>query len=341
MIPSEMTSPRSAERILVTESLGFSATAAGMLKELGVVTMADIRDRPELLTLAADATVLWVRLRHLIDAEVLDAAPSLRCIVTPTTGLNHIDAAAASGRGTPVLSLFGASDFLRDVRATAEHTLALVLALLRQLPAAAAHTKGGGWDRDSFRGRELYGKTVGLVGYGRIGRIVARYLRAFDCNVLATDPALSSSDLDDGTILVSLAELLRRSDIVSIHASYSPRSRGFFGRAQIEAMRPGAFLVNTARGELLDSDALVAALASGRLAGAAVDVLVGEAAATRGEDPLISYARTRDNLVLTPHIGGCTVESMEKTECYMAGRLREYLRHNSGESHPAFSASVA
>lgn len=293
--------------------------------------MADIRDRPELLALAADATVLWVRLRHLIDAEVFGAAPKLRCIVTPTTGLNHIDAAVAAARATPILSLFGATEFLKDVRATAEHTLALILALLRHLPAAAAHTASGGWERDSFRGRELYGKTVGLVGYGRIGRIVARYLRAFDCDVLATDPALSPSDVDDGTALVSLAELLQTADIVSIHANYSPASHGFFGRAEINTMRPGAWLINTARGELIDSDALLTALNAGRMAGAALDVLAGELSLTRGEHPLMLYARTHENLILTPHIGGCTVESMEKTERYMVRRLRDFLRQSCSD----------
>jgi D-3-phosphoglycerate dehydrogenase len=303
--------------------------------------MADIRDRPELLALAADATVLWVRLRHLIDAEVFDAAPKLRCIVTPTTGLNHIDADVAAAHAIPILSLFGATEFLRNVRATAEHTLALILALLRHLPAAAAHTASGSWARDSFRGTELYGKTVGLVGYGRIGRIVARYLRAFDCNVLATDPALSPSDVDDGTALVSLTELLQRADIVSIHASYSPASHAFFGSAEINAMRAGACLINTARGELIDSDALLISLRSGRMAGAALDVLAHETSVTRREHPLILYARTHENLILTPHIGGCTVESMEKTERYMVGRLCEFLRESGSCDAPQRKNSVA
>jgi len=321
-----MTDGHGSERILVTESRGFSAAAAGVLEELGAVTMADIHNRAELLALTADATVLWIRLRHRIDTEVMDAGRNLRCIVTPTTGLNHIDADAAAARGTTILSLRGETDFLKDVRATAEHTLALVLGLLRRLPAAAAHTASGGWDRDSFRGRELYGKTIGIVGYGRVGRTVARYCRAFDCNVLATDPRLSPSDIEPGTVLVSLDELLQRADIVSIHASYSRESHGFFGKAEIDAMRPGAWLINTARGELVDSNAVLAALASGRIAGAALDVLDGEFAAARVENPLVAYARAHDNLLLTPHIGGCTIESMEKTEGYMAHRLREFLQ---------------
>lgn len=327
-----MTNGRTAERILVTESKGFSAAAAAMLEDVGMVRMADIHNREELLALAADATVLWIRLRHRIDTEVLDAGPNLRCIVTPTTGLNHIDAEAAAARGTTILSLRGETDFLKDVRATAEHTLALMLALLRRLPSAATHAASGGWDRDLFRGRELYGKTVGIVGYGRVGRIVARYSRAFDCNVLATDPNLSPSDVEAGIVLVSLEELLQRADIVSIHASYSRESHGFFGKADIDAMRPGAWLINTARGELVDSNAILAALASGRIAGAALDVLDGEFAAMRVENPLVSYARTHDNLLVTPHIGGCTIESMEKTERYMAHRLRDFLQGKNSPS---------
>jgi D-3-phosphoglycerate dehydrogenase len=297
-----------------------------MLEDLGAVRMADIHDRAELLALTADATVLWIRLRHRIDTEVLDAGRNLRCIVTPTTGLNHIDAEAAAARGATILSLRGETAFLKDVRATAEHTLALMLGLLRRLPSAAAHAASGGWDRDSFRGRELYGKTVGIVGYGRVGRLVARYVSALDCKVLATDPQLSPSEVEAGTALVSLDELLERADIVSIHASYSRESHGFFGKPEIDAMRPGAWLVNTARGELVDSNAVLAALTSGRIAGAALDVLDGESAGTRVENPLIPYARTHDNLLLTPHIGGCTAESMDKTERYMVGRLREFLQ---------------
>ena len=323
---AKLTGGSDNERILVTESKGFSAVAERVLKELGAVKMADIHNRAELLALTTNATVLWIRLRHRIDSEVLDAAPALRCIVTPTTGLNHIDVEAAAAHGTTILSLRGETDFLKDVRATAEHTLALTLALLRRLPSAAAHAACGGWDRDSFRGRELYGKTIGIVGYGRVGRIVARYCRAFDCNVLATDPRLSPADVEAGTDLVSLGELLQRADIVSVHASYSRESHGFFGKTEIDSMCPGAWLINTARGELVDSNALLAALASGRIAGAALDVLDGEFAGVGAENPLVTYARAHDNLLLTPHIGGCTIESMEKTEGYMAGRLREFLQ---------------
>jgi D-3-phosphoglycerate dehydrogenase len=306
-------------RILVSESSGFSAAAAERLRAGHELELADL-DRAGLLAAVADADVLWVRLRHRIDEEVFAAAERLRFVVSPTTGLDHIDLDAPS-RHAQVLSLQGETEFLRDVRATAEHTLALMLALLRRLPAAARHVAEGGWDRDRFRGHELRGRTVGIVGYGRLGRIVAGYLRAFDAEVIATDPGPGSGDVE----LVALDELLRRADVVSLHAPLTDDTRALIGRDQIAAMRPGAMLVNTARGALVDEAALLAALEDGRLAGAALDVLSGEDAAGMGDHPLVAYARGHDNLIVTPHVGGATHESMEKTELFMAERLAAVL----------------
>jgi D-3-phosphoglycerate dehydrogenase len=268
--------------------------------------------------------VLWVRLRHRIDDELLNAAPRLRVLVTPTTGLNHVDMAAADARGIDVLSLRGESAFLRDVRATAEHTIGLMLALLRHLPEAAADAARGRWERDRFKGSELYGKTVGVVGYGRLGTIVTRYLRAFDAQVLVADPHKSQEDVGDAT-LVGLDELLVASDIVTLHASYGPGTHAMFGAMQFATLKPGAFFVNTARGELIDERALLEALHAGRLAGAALDVLANESADGMGDHPLVEYARAHSRLILTPHIGGCTAESMEKTEVFMAECLLEKL----------------
>ena len=124
---------------------------------------------------------LWVRLRNRIDREVFDAAPRVRFVITNTTGLNHIDQEEADRRGVRVISLRGESEFLKDVRATAEHTVGLLLALMRRIPAARDHVRRGGWNRDLFRGNELYGKTAGIVGYGRLGRLVATIWRTSRC----------------------------------------------------------------------------------------------------------------------------------------------------------------
>ncbi|HYH81417.1 MAG TPA: NAD(P)-dependent oxidoreductase [Longimicrobium sp.] len=315
----------------MAEPAGFAPEAAELLRGVARVRLEDL-DRAGLLARAGAAEVLWVRLRTRVDAEVMDAAPALRVIATATTGLNHVDLDEAARRGVRVLSLRGETAFLKDIRATAEHTLALMLALLRHLPAAAGHARAGGWDRDRFRGRELHGATVGIVGLGRVGRIVARYLAAFDARVLACDVDPAPEAPPPGVTVVPLDRLLAESDIVSLHASYAPESHGFFNRDCFGRMKPGARFVNTARGELVDEGALLDALRSGRLAGAAVDVLADETGRVAGS-PLVAHAREHENLVVTPHIGGATVESMARTEVFLARRLVALLRPDA-PAHP-------
>jgi D-3-phosphoglycerate dehydrogenase / 2-oxoglutarate reductase len=308
--------------ILIAESTGFPPAAAERLRQSGNVVLAEL-DRPALETAVVDADVLWVRLRNRIDAALLMRAPQLKIIATPTTGLSHIDLQAAAANGIQVLSLRGAADFLRTIRGTAEHTIGLMLALLRRLPAAVKHVEAGGWDRTPFRGEELYGRTVGIVGYGRLGRIVARYLHAFEARVLMADYPDWSGEIDPWVKRVPLEELLAASDIVSLHVNLTPRNEKMIGPKEFAAMKAGAFFVNTARGELIDEAALEEALASRHLAGAALDVIAGEPLARPEQHRLIRYAQEHDTLLLTPHIGGCTRESMERTELYLAERLAE------------------
>ena len=179
----------------------------------------------------------------------------------------------------------------------------------------------GYWDRDAFRGRELYGKTAGVVGYGRLGHIVARYLQAFDMRVLVSDPDIDPQELEPGLTRVPLDKLLADSDVVSLHVNLCDDTYGFFAREQFDRMRRGAWLIKTARGELIDEAALLAALRSGRLGGAVLDVLCDEDTNGMMSRPLVEYARNNPRLIVTPHIGGCTRESMEKTERFLAGRL--------------------
>src|SRR5262249_55556851 len=197
-------------------------------------------DRPQLLRSVSRADVLWIRLRHNIDAEVLAAAPHLRAVVSATTGLNHIDLREAERRGIRVLSLRGESNFLKDVRGTAEHTVALILALLRRLPDAVDHVRHAGWERNYFRGHELCGKTVGVVGFGRLGRLVARYLRVFGTRLLATDvrPIVVPRSVE----LVSLSTLLQHSDIVPLHAHLSSPIPAFFRPDPFAPITPSPYL---------------------------------------------------------------------------------------------------
>ncbi len=307
--------------ILIAESEGFSPLAVRRLRERATVITADL-DRPGLLAGVASADVLWVRLRHQIDAEVMDAGPGLRVIVTNTTGLTHIDLEAAKARNIRVVSLRGEVDFLKTIRATAELTLALALALVRHVPAAAAHAAAGGWNRYDFKGHDLFEKTVGIVGLGRLGHIVAGYFRAMGVHVLATDTAVVEAD---GITMVPLDELLSRSDLVTVHVDLNPTSRSLVSAREFAQMRKGSWFINTARGEVVDEPALLAALDSGHLAGAALDVLAGEPVSVGPAHPLVRYAATRNNLILTPHIGGYTWESLARTEIHLADVLGRML----------------
>lgn len=314
-------------KLLLAEAKGFSPRALALLRRKIEVIEADL-DRAQLVASLYDTEALWVRLRTRIDREVFEAAPKLRYLLTATTGLNHVDFDEAQRRSVQVLSLRGEEDFLRDIRATAELTVGLALALLRRIPTAFAHVKEGGWNRDLFIGQELYRKTAGVIGYGRLGRIVARYLRAFDMNVLACDPRVPANAYDPGVEPVPLVELLKRADVVTLHASWSKDSDRFFDANAFAAMKTGAVFVNTARGELIDEAALLTSLANGRLAGAALDVLQDEQGLDRSSHPLLVYARAHDNLLLTPHIGGRTHESTELTELFLADK---FLRHLEAE----------
>jgi D-3-phosphoglycerate dehydrogenase len=322
----------STPAIFVSESSRFSADALRQLRSIGRVELADVQDRRELLAKVRGADVLWVRLRHRIDCEVMAAAPGLRAIATATTGLNHIDLEEAERRNIRILSLRGQTDFLRNIHATAEHTMALIFALIRRVPAASQHVAEGGWNRDLLIGRELHGKAAGIVGYGRVGRMVARQVLAFGMRLGVTDPLIGQETVEDGVESMSLDDLLATSDLITLHVDFSEQTRGFFGRRQFAQMKPNSWFVNTSRGELVDEVALLDALRRGQIAGAALDVLSQEDSSGMAGHPLVQYARDHDNLLITPHIGGCTIESIEKTENFIAKQIAAFLQSPAEEN---------
>lgn len=320
-------------RLLIAESKGFSAEAVRLLQQNYVVDRQDL-DRTGLLHAVGDADVLWVRLRHMIDAEVMDAGPDLQVIATNTTGLNHIDLEEADRRGIQVVSLKGEVDFLDSIRATAEHTIALTLALLRRIPDAHQHVCDGHWDRGQFQGGEIHEKTVGIIGYGRLGRIVAGYFEAFGAHVIVHSQDIPAGTSIDGRQAVTLEKLLQQSDIISLHASYEPANDRMIGAVQFACMKPGAVFVNTARGELVDEEDLVTVLREHRIAGAALDVIRDEQQED-GASMAIRDLAKQSSVLLTPHIGGNTRESLEKTEVFLAEQLcavaqADQLQHTSG-----------
>jgi D-3-phosphoglycerate dehydrogenase len=310
--------------ILNAEPHGYSIEARSIVARLGQIVEGPL-SRQELLARIGDYEVLIVRLAHQINREVIDSGKRLKVVVSATTGLDHIDVDYAAQKGIEVLSLKGEAEFLRTVSATAEHTWALLLALLRRIPRASLSVKNGEWDRHLFRGRELDGKRLGIIGLGRIGRKVARYGQAFGMDVAAHDPFVS--EWVDGVKRASrLPDLLRGSEVLTIHVPLNKETYGMISREEISLLPVGSVVVNTSRGEVLDENALLEALQIGHLAGAALDVICHERdESLRLKCPLLAYLCGHDNLILTPHIGGATYESMEKTEIFMAHKLAAFL----------------
>jgi D-3-phosphoglycerate dehydrogenase len=255
---------------------------------------------------------LVVRSQTRVDSELLAAAaPRLSVIGVASVGIDRIDLEAATRAGVMVVNAPTGNTI-----AAAEHTMALMLALLRHIPAADASIKGGAWERAGYTGQELRGKTLGVIGLGKIGKAVARRAAGFEMRVLASDPYLTEDQVaEHGARLVGLPELLHRADIVTVHTPLTAHTRGMVGRAQLEAMKPGAHVLNVARGGIVDELALADALASGHLAGAAVDVFAAEPMAA--DNPL----RQAPNVVLTPHLGASTAEAQDRVGLEMAEQV--------------------
>ncbi|MCK6581299.1 MAG: hydroxyacid dehydrogenase [Anaerolineae bacterium] len=308
-------------RILNIEPLNYSDKARAILHSLGTLEESELT-RAELIARIPEVDILIVRLSHQIGRDILDAAARLRVIVSATTGLDHIDLDYAAERSVTVLSLRGYTAFLRSVVATAEHTWGLLLALTRRIPWAFDSVRAGEWERDRFKGHDLRGRRLGICGLGRIGEHVSRYALAFGMTVFAYDP-YRADDMQGVTRCASLQDLLAQSDVFTIHVPLNAETTRLIGTAELATLPRGALLINTARGDVIDETALIVALESGALAGAAVDVVIGE----RGDglNPLIAYACTHDTLLLTPHLGGATYEAMEATEVFMAQQLATLL----------------
>lgn len=260
------------------------------------------------------------------DREVLARASDLKVIATPATGLDHIDLAYAKERGIEVLSLRGETEFLNSITGTAELAFGLLIDLLRLTPFSFDDVKRGCWDRGKWRGRNLSGMTLGVVGAGRLGRRVIRYGSAFGMKVIFYDPDVGQAD---GAKKVTFEELLSASDAVSIHVHLSPDTENLFDKKVFQKMKKTAVLVNTSRGKIVNEKDVLGALTSGAIGGYAADVLADELDFKNGlitNHPLVEYAKGHMNCIITPHIGGMTHESREATDVFIAEKLARYLK---------------
>ncbi len=279
-------------------------------------------DPDAIVEFVAGAEVLVTQLAPL-SAAMLERLPALKLVAVSRGGPVNIDMAAARARGVRVVNTPG-----RNAGAVAEFTIGAILAETRLIRAGHELLRAGEWRGDFYRadrtGRELSEMTVGVIGYGQIGRRVVRLLKAFGCRIMVADPyvQLSAADRADGVALVRLDTLLAQSDVVTLHARVTPETAGFIGRAQFAAMRPGAVFVNTARGPMVDYDALYDALVSHRLGGAMLETFAVEPVPP--DWPLLRLP----NVTLTPHIAGASVKTVTVATAAAAEEVR---RHIAGE----------
>ncbi len=318
-------------RILNAEPDNYNPEAKQILTSMGELVERRL-SQVDLRKSIADFDVLIVRLGLEVNREIIDSRHRLRAIVTATTGLDHIDVAYAEQRAISVLSLKGETEFLRSIPATAEHTWALLLALVRCIPQAFASVCRGEWNRDAFKGHDLSGKRLGIVGLGRVGEKVARYGLAFGMQVAAFGLHRSEWPADVHRCS-TLENLLPCSDVLSLHVPLEDQTRDMIGARELALLPRRAVLVNTSRGEVLDEGALLECLRQKHLAGVALDVLEGEQdEVRRRSNPLLAYAAQNSNLLITPHIGGATVESMARTEIFMAQKLQRWYQEQALKS---------
>ncbi|HEX3791181.1 MAG TPA: phosphoglycerate dehydrogenase [Pseudonocardiaceae bacterium] len=285
--------------VLIAEKLAPSAVS--VLGDDVEVRHVDGTDRPALLSAVADADALLVRSATQVDAEVLGATTQLKVVARAGVGLDNVDVPAATARGVLVVNAPTS-----NIVSAAEHAIALLLAVARSVPAADSSLRGGEWKRSAFSGVELNGKTVGIVGLGKIGQLVGQRLAAFGTTLIAYDPYVSAARAAQlGIELVSLDDILTRSDVITVHLPKTPETKGLIGKDQLAKVKPGVLIVNAARGGLVDEDALAEALREGKVAGAGLDVYAKEPATA---SPLFELPNT----VVTPHIAASTAEAQDR-----------------------------
>ena len=306
-------------KIVIAEPNHFSPSGLNTLKQMGDVILGPF-SHSQLMETCADADVLILRLQHVINAKFLKFAKNLSYIVTPTTGLNHIDVEAAFSMGVGIISLKGESEYLKSIPSTAEHTWGLLLALVRHIPQANKHVINGLWDRDAFIGRNLANLKLGILGFGRVGQQIAKYADAFDMSYTFYDIDNGKKNLANQT--KDLTSFLTSIDVLTVHIPLNKKTNYFLNAEKLSKLKKGSLIINTSRGEIIDEAALVDVLIDGHIRGVAVDVLDQELIEEKREkSKLLKYAQSNMNAIITPHIAGATTDSMQRTEEFVIKKL--------------------
>jgi D-3-phosphoglycerate dehydrogenase len=294
---------------LIADKLAESTVAA--LGDQIEVRWVDGPNREKLLAAVPDADALLVRSATTVDADVLNTGTKLKIVARAGVGLDNVDVDAATARGILVVNAPTS-----NIHSAAEHAVALLLAAARQIPAADASLREHAWKRSAFSGTEIFGKTVGVVGLGRIGQLVAQRLAAFGAHLVAYDPYVSPARAAQlGIELLSMDELLSRADFISVHLPKTPETAGLIGNEAIAKTKPGVIIVNAARGGLVDEAALAEAITSGHVRAAGIDVFATEPCT---DSPLFDLPQ----VVVTPHLGASTSEAQDRAGTDVAASVK-------------------
>ena len=305
-------------KILITEARDFSQAAIEKLERAGYQVVARQYDYEELKKNIHDFDGVIIRLGIKLDKLILNSAPRLKFIATPTTGIDHIDLLAAKERRVKIISLQGESKLLKTITSTAELSISLMLNLMRHILPASQAVLAGEWKRDEWIGRSMRGKTVGIIGMGRLGRITAQLAKVLGCRIVYFDPYVKSTRYARAE---SLAELARSCDIVSIHVPLNGETAGMIGAEYFGQAKRGQLMINTSRGAVVREQDLINALQDGVIGGAGLDVITGEINGEISESPIVQYAKEHNNVIITPHIGGATFDEMRVVEEFITKKI--------------------
>lgn len=303
----------------ILEPINFSKSAISELKKLGEVLY--LQDNVE--AFVKDIDILFVRLGYFIGRDFLSNASKLRIICSPTTGLNHIDIKETKRRNISIISLKGEFEFLNSIRATPEHTFGLVLALMRKYKNAFLDQGNKEWDRNQHFGEEVFNNKIGILGFGRIGKLLAKYFLAFDAKVYFFDINSNVQPHFGAIKCNSVPELIAKSNVVILCASYNHNQDPIFDNEHFKLMKDKYF-INTSRGELVNEEALLNYIRNNYFKGVAIDVIDSESKHNK-LDKFLELTKDK-NLIITSHIGGATYTSLNRTEKYIVEKLTRELK---------------
>lgn len=303
-------------KIGICEPEDFSRNAIKELQNIGTVELFKDGNLQQFIS---DKDIIFVRLKYAIDEYLIKNAESLKYICSPTTGLNHIK---ISTDKVKVLCLKGEYEFLDSIRATPEHVFGLTLALLRNYSHAFLSVHNKEFNRNPYKGYELFGNTVGIIGFGRVGKLIAKYYKTFGAEVFFYD--VEEKSTDDAIKCESIDELIKRANIIILAANYTKENEKMISKNYFEYMQDKYF-INAARGELVDEQSLLVYIKKNWFKGVAIDVISNETSESDFLNEILSLVQDR-NLIITPHIGGATYSSMEKTEEFIVKKLIGEIR---------------